>query len=121
MKKLITPISITAADSNSRTISGRIVTFEETGTASIGKVQFAKGSIDPQSVLLNLEHDRTRRIGKQFQSNRMTKESTRHLRSPARQRETMHSLKRPKVCAMASVWKFISMNTKLSKMEHYAS
>jgi hypothetical protein len=64
MKKLITPISITAADSNSRTISGRIVTFEETGTASIGKVQFAKGSIDPQSVLLNLEHDRTRRIGK---------------------------------------------------------
>lgn len=64
MKKLITPISITAADSNSRTISGRIVTFEETGNASIGKVQFAKGSIDPQSVLLNLEHDRTRRIGK---------------------------------------------------------
>jgi hypothetical protein len=42
MKKLITPIAITAADSNSRTITGRIVTFEETGNASIGKVQFAK-------------------------------------------------------------------------------
>jgi phage head maturation protease len=64
MKKLITPIAITAADSNSRTITGRIVTFEETGNASIGKVQFAKGSIEPTAVLLNLEHDRTRRIGK---------------------------------------------------------
>ena len=62
--KLITPIAITAADSNSRTITGRIVTFEETGTASIGKVQFAKGSIEAVPVLLNLEHDRTRRIGK---------------------------------------------------------
>jgi phage head maturation protease len=57
-------MTITAADSNSRTISGRIVTFEETGNASIGKVQFAAGSIEPTSVLLNLEHDRTRRIGK---------------------------------------------------------
>jgi phage head maturation protease len=64
MKKVITPMHITAADSNSRTITGRIVTFEETGTASIGKVQFAKGSIEPTAVLLNLEHDRTRRIGK---------------------------------------------------------
>ena len=57
-------MQITATDSNSRTISGRIVTFEETGNASIGKVQFAKNSIEPTSVLLNLEHDRTRRIGK---------------------------------------------------------
>ena len=57
-------MQITAADSNSRTISGRIVTFEETGNASIGKVQFAAGSIEPTAVLLNLEHDRTRRIGK---------------------------------------------------------
>jgi phage head maturation protease len=63
MKKVITPMQITAADSNSRTITGRIVTFEETGSASIGKVQFAKGSIEPTPVLLNLEHDRTRRIG----------------------------------------------------------
>jgi phage head maturation protease len=64
MKKVITPMQITAADSNSRTITGRIVTFEETGNASIGKVQFAKNSIQPTAVLLNLEHDRTRRIGK---------------------------------------------------------
>ena len=57
-------MKITAADSVSRTIAGRIVTFEETGNASIGKVQFAAGSIEPTAVLLNLEHDRTRRIGK---------------------------------------------------------
>jgi HK97 family phage major capsid protein len=56
-------MQITAADSNRRTITGRIVTFEETGSASIGKVQFAAGSIEPTPVLLNLEHDRTRRIG----------------------------------------------------------
>lgn len=61
-------MQITAADSNSRTITGRVVTFEETGNASIGKVQFAKGSIEPTSVLLNLEHDRTRRIGKTLQT-----------------------------------------------------
>jgi phage head maturation protease len=64
MKKVITPMQITATDSNSRTITGRIVTFEETGNASIGKVQFAAGSVEPTAVLLNLEHDRTRRIGK---------------------------------------------------------
>jgi phage head maturation protease len=63
MKKVITPMTITATDSNRRTITGRIVTFEETGNASIGKVQFAAGSIEPTPVLLNLEHDRTRRIG----------------------------------------------------------
>jgi phage head maturation protease len=66
-KKVITPMQITAADSNSRTITGRIVTFEETGNASIGKVQFAAGSVEPTAVLLNLEHDRTRRIGKTLQ------------------------------------------------------
>lgn len=64
MKKVITPMQITAADSNSRTITGTIVTFEETGNASIGKVQFAANSIEPTPVLLNLEHDRSRRIGK---------------------------------------------------------
>jgi phage head maturation protease len=64
MKKVITPMLITAADSNSRTITGRIVTFEETGNTSMGKLQFASDSISPEPVMLNLEHDRTRRIGK---------------------------------------------------------
>jgi len=62
--KVITPMQITATDSARRTITGRIVTFEETGNASVGKVQFAAGSIVATPVLLNLEHDRTRRIGK---------------------------------------------------------
>jgi phage head maturation protease len=62
--KLTTPMTITAADSESRTITGRIVAFEEAANASTGKVVFAKGSIAPKNVFLNLEHDRTRRIGK---------------------------------------------------------
>lgn len=62
--KITTPMQITAADSNSRTISGRIVAFEEAANASTGKVVFAKGSIKPAPVKLNLEHDRTRPIGK---------------------------------------------------------
>jgi len=57
-------MKVTAADSAERTITGAIVTFEETGNTSIGKTQFAKGSIEAQPVLLNLEHDRSRRIGK---------------------------------------------------------
>ena len=65
--KLTTPITITAADSESRTISGRIVAFDEPANASTGKVVFAKGSIEPQQVFLNLEHDRTRRIGRSME------------------------------------------------------
>ena len=67
--KLTTPMQITAADSEARTISGRIVAFNETANASTGKVIFAKGSIAPKDVFLNLEHDRTRRIGKTLSMN----------------------------------------------------
>jgi phage head maturation protease len=62
--KLTTPMEITAADSQSRTITGRIVAFNEVANASTGRVIFAKNSIQPSDVFLNLEHDRTRRIGK---------------------------------------------------------
>jgi HK97 family phage major capsid protein len=62
--KLTTPMTITAADSNARTITGRIVAFEEVANASTGRVVFAKGSVVPTDVKLNLEHDRTRPIGK---------------------------------------------------------
>jgi phage head maturation protease len=65
--KLTTPITITAADSDARTISGRIVAFDEQANASTGKVVFAKGSIEPSPVFLNLEHDRTRRIGRSME------------------------------------------------------
>ena len=57
-------MTITAADDQSRTITGRIVAFDEVANASTGRVTFAPGSIEPKLVLLNLEHDRTRRIGK---------------------------------------------------------
>ena len=50
--KLTTPMQITAADSEARTISGRIVAFNETANASTGKVIFAKGSIAPKDVFL---------------------------------------------------------------------
>ena len=62
--KLTTAMTITAADSTARTITGRIVAFDEPANASTGKVVFAKGSVVPTDVKLNLEHDRTRPIGK---------------------------------------------------------
>lgn len=62
--KITVPIKITAADSESRTISGRIVTFDEPANTSAGRTIFAKGSVIPTDVKLNLEHDRTRPIGK---------------------------------------------------------
>jgi phage head maturation protease len=74
--KLTTPMEITAADSDSRTITGRIVAFNEQANASTGKVTFARGSIMPQDVFLNLEHDNTRRIGKSIAMSVNDKEMT---------------------------------------------
>ena len=62
--KINVPIKITAADSEARTISGRIVTFDEVANTSAGRTIFAKGSVKPTNVKLNLEHDRTRPIGR---------------------------------------------------------
>ncbi len=58
------PISITAADSKERTITGKIVTWNEQGNTSIGATIFAADSIEMKPVKLLLEHDRTRPIGK---------------------------------------------------------
>jgi HK97 family phage prohead protease len=55
---------ITAADSESRTITGQIVAFDVAANASTGKVLFQAGSITPASVKLNLEHDSARPIGR---------------------------------------------------------
>jgi phage head maturation protease len=74
--KLTTPMHITAADSDSRTITGRIVAFNEHANASTGKVVFARGSIMPNDVFLNLEHDNTRRIGKSIAMSVNDKEMT---------------------------------------------
>ena len=57
------PISITAADSKERTITGKIVTWNEQGNTSIGATIFAADSIEMKPVKLLLEHDRTRPIG----------------------------------------------------------
>jgi HK97 family phage prohead protease len=62
--KVTTPFTITAADSESRTITGQIVAFDVPANASTGKVMFKSGSLNPTSVKLNLEHDASRPIGK---------------------------------------------------------
>ena len=63
--KIEFPITLTAADSNKRTISGKIVAWNEAGNTSAGKTIFAKDSIDfSKPIKLLLEHDRTRPIGK---------------------------------------------------------
>jgi HK97 family phage prohead protease len=63
--KVNLPITLTAADSKTRTLTGRIVTWNEEGFTSAGKTIFAKDSISiPKNVKLLLEHDRTRPIGK---------------------------------------------------------
>jgi len=63
--KINFPITITAADTNKRTISGTIVSWNETGNTSAGKTVFAKDSIDfSKPVKLLLEHDKTRPLGK---------------------------------------------------------
>jgi HK97 family phage prohead protease len=63
--KINFPITITAADTNKRTISGVIVSWNETGNTSAGKTVFAKDSIDfSKPVKLLLEHDKTRPLGK---------------------------------------------------------
>jgi HK97 family phage major capsid protein len=63
--KIEVPITLTAADSNARTISGRIVTWGEQGNTSAGPTVFGADSIKfNKNVKLLLEHDRTRPIGK---------------------------------------------------------
>jgi HK97 family phage prohead protease len=62
--KVTTPFTITAADSEARTITGKIVEFDVPANASTGKVMFRNGSLNPANVKLNLEHDSARPIGK---------------------------------------------------------
>jgi HK97 family phage prohead protease len=63
--KINFPIEITAADTNKRTISGKIVTWEERGSTSAGATVFEKDSIDfSKPVKLLLEHQMTKPLGK---------------------------------------------------------
>lgn len=63
--KLTFTAALTAADTKRRTIAGRVVTWDETGLTSAGPAKFAAGSLTPaEDVVLRLEHDRTRPIGR---------------------------------------------------------
>jgi HK97 family phage prohead protease len=62
--KITVPVAIVAADSDARTISGRIVTWGETGNTSAGKTIFAKDSIALKPVKLFIDHNMDKPIGK---------------------------------------------------------
>jgi HK97 family phage prohead protease len=58
---------IESADGERRVIAGKIVPFEEVGNTSVGKVVFAKGSIeigDPGKVKMLMQHSPERPIGR---------------------------------------------------------
>ena len=58
---------VEASDAERRVISGKIVPFEEVGNTSVGKVVFAKGSIeigDPGKVKMLMQHRPEKPIGR---------------------------------------------------------
>jgi phage head maturation protease len=69
MKNLSMPIQITASETESRTITGRIVTFDEVAHASIGKTLFAQNSLKPKEVYLVAGHNKQAptRIGRSIE------------------------------------------------------
>lgn len=77
--KIQVPLKITAADSNARTISGRIVTFDEIAVTSAGRTIFKAGSVPLTPVKLNLEHDRTRPIGMTLSMDEVRDENDRYI------------------------------------------
>ena len=62
--KITVPVTLVAADTDSRTISGRIVTWGEAGNTSAGKTIFAKDSIALKPVKLFIDHNMDKPIGK---------------------------------------------------------
>ena len=62
--KITVPVKLIAADTDARTISGRIVTWEEVGHTSAGKTIFAKDSIALKPVKLFIDHNMDKPIGK---------------------------------------------------------
>lgn len=63
--KINFPMTVTAADSNKRTISGKIVTWGEQGNTSAGATVFAKDSIAlTKNVKLLWEHELTKPLGR---------------------------------------------------------
>lgn len=68
------PMTITAADSDSRTITGRVVTWNEAGFTNAGKTIFAQDSIALKPVKLLLEHQTTQPIGRVLEFNHVNDE-----------------------------------------------
>jgi len=65
--KLTFSSQVEAADGERRVIAGKIVPFEEVGNTSVGKVVFAKGSIeigDPGKIKMLMQHAPERPIGR---------------------------------------------------------
>ena len=65
--KLTFSSQVEAADGERRIIAGKIVPFEEVGNTSVGKVVFAKGSIeigDPGKIKMLMQHSPERPIGR---------------------------------------------------------
>src|SRR6185437_16116158 len=56
------------ADADTRVLTYRLLPYGEEGRTSVGKVTIAKGSLTlpetPTSMVLNLQHDRTRPLGR---------------------------------------------------------
>jgi hypothetical protein len=68
--KITLTSDIFAADTEARTLTGRVLPFGEVGrpkSDGLGSIVFAQDSVniaEPSAIKLNLEHDRTRPIGK---------------------------------------------------------
>jgi HK97 family phage prohead protease len=63
--KITMPVAITAADTESRIIAGRIVTWNAEGNTSAGRTMFKSDSITmSKNTKLVLQHDVTRPLGK---------------------------------------------------------
>lgn len=65
--KVTLNLDITAADVNARTLTGRILPFNEVGTPNIGRTKFLPNSLNygkASDVKLNLEHDRSKPVGR---------------------------------------------------------
>lgn len=69
------PMNILAADSDSRTITGRIVTWNEPGYTNAGKTIFAQDSIALKPIKLLLEHQNTQPIGRVLEFNHINDEN----------------------------------------------
>ncbi len=73
--KINMPMNILAADSDARTITGRIVTWNEAGYTNAGKTIFAQDSISLKPIKLLLEHQNTQPIGRVLEFNHVNDEN----------------------------------------------